>query len=374
MGTTPRRQFILEIGNYPPPMCGWALQTKLLVQELRQRGHVCEALNINENRKRKSHEYVDVQNGLDYFYKLLRFAWHGFCFHVHVNGESKKGYLLALNALLVGRLVGRPGLLTFHGGLPQAYFPHPKSRRVRSAFRLLFRLADRMTCDSAEIKQAIEGYGIEPERVAAIACFSTECLEFQPMSLAESIEAFLAKHHPVFFCYVSFRPEYRLQVLREAMARFRTSYPTAGFVWLGFPAKELPAAQAFVESWPEAEAQGLLLLGNFPHDEFLTLLGRSFACIRTPACDGVSASVLESLALGVPVVASENGRRPPGVTTYREEDAADLYAKLVYLVEHYAQVKAQTRLDRVEKNTERMADWVLNMPEPQAPKELVHVA
>lgn len=36
---------ILVIGNYPPPMCGWAMQTKLVVDELRRRAHVCEVLN-----------------------------------------------------------------------------------------------------------------------------------------------------------------------------------------------------------------------------------------------------------------------------------------------------------------------------------------
>src|SRR5580693_5815926 len=56
---------ILQIGNYPPPACGWAVQTKLLKQEIRRRGHACDVLNINESRKIKSAEYVDVQNGFD---------------------------------------------------------------------------------------------------------------------------------------------------------------------------------------------------------------------------------------------------------------------------------------------------------------------
>src|SRR5438876_1690012 len=82
---------ILQIGNYPPPACGWAMQTKLLVEELRRRGHVCQVLNINESRKKKSSEYVDVQNGFDYVYKLVRFAGKGYQFQVHVNGQSKTG-------------------------------------------------------------------------------------------------------------------------------------------------------------------------------------------------------------------------------------------------------------------------------------------
>lgn len=367
------RHKILQIGNYPPPLCGWAIQTKLLTEELRRRRQVCQVLNINENRKKKSPDYIDVQNGLDYLSKLFRFALAGYRFHVHVNAESPKGYLLALSALGVGRLVGRPALLTFHGGLPQTHFPRPESDPWCGAFRLLFRLAERLSCDSTDIKQAIEAYGVDPERIAAIPCFSAESLEFQPAPLPEGIEAFLATHHPVFFCYLSFRPEYRLPVLREAMTRFREKHPGAGFVWLGFPAKELPAVQDFIRQAPAAEASSLLLLGNLPHEEFLTLLTRCFACIRTPACDGVSASVLESLSLGVPVVASENGRRSPGVVTYRETDAADLCTRLEYVVENYAQVKNRTRLEQAENNTARMADWLLDASKPQAALELVHV-
>jgi len=51
---------ILQISNYPPPVCGWAIQTKFLVEEIRRRGIVCDVLNLNENHTRKSSEYTDV--------------------------------------------------------------------------------------------------------------------------------------------------------------------------------------------------------------------------------------------------------------------------------------------------------------------------
>src|ERR1044071_8543120 len=98
---------ILQIGNYPPPFCGWAMQTKLLAEEIRRRGHLCSVLNLNENRKRKSPDYIDVQGGVDYLWKLFRFAANGYRFQVHVNGQSKIGYILAMIAVLIGWLFGR---------------------------------------------------------------------------------------------------------------------------------------------------------------------------------------------------------------------------------------------------------------------------
>jgi glycosyltransferase involved in cell wall biosynthesis len=354
-----RRARILQIGNYPPPACGWAMQTKLLVEEIRRRGYVCRVMNINENRRRKSDEYIDVQGGLDYLRKLVRFAAQGYRFQVHVNGQSKKGYVLAFLAALVGRLWGHPAALSWRGGLQQKYFPRPADLCVGWAYRLLFRLSGQIVCNDSRVKRAIESYGLQPDRVVAIPGFSRQNLEFRPVPLARGVEAFLTSHRPVFFCYVSFRPEYRLPVLQGAMRRFWRRHPQAGFIWLGFPSKELPCARAVVDRWPRKEQQGLLLLGNLPHDAFLTLLARSFAYLRTPACDGVASSVLESLALGVPVVASENHGRPPGVITYREGDGVDLYEKLEFVTAHYESVKQQSRLQKAEDNIARTADWLL---------------
>jgi glycosyltransferase involved in cell wall biosynthesis len=367
---------ILQIGNYPPPFCGWVIQTQLLVEEIRRRGHLCDVLNINENRKKKSSEYVGVQNAFDYLQKVIGFALRDYRFQVHVNGQSKPGYILAFIASLVGRAAGKPVALSWHGGLQRRFFPRLEDHLPRWAFQLLFRLAGQISCNSMAVKRAIVRYGIESTRVAAIPGFSSRHLTFTKRSLSEPIEKFLGCHRPVFFCYVSFRPEYELPVLREAMSQVREHYPRAGFIWLGFPAKELPLAKAYVDGWPAHERGSLLLLGNLPHDEFLTLLGRSSAYVRTPTCDGVSASVLESLALGVPVVATENGHRPAGVMTYRAGDPTDLCAKLVTITSCHTRPTPEGQLEEAEDNIAKTVDWLLEnagrqIREPE--KSLVHV-
>src|ERR1700752_98980 len=135
---TGKKVRILQIGNYPPPMSGWAIQTKLVTDELRRRGYVCGVLKINENRTIKDPAYIDVQGGWDYVQKVLRHAFGGYRLNVHLNGMSKKGYLLALIAALAGRLVLRPAMVTFHGGLSQEYFPRHDTWSLHHAFRTLF--------------------------------------------------------------------------------------------------------------------------------------------------------------------------------------------------------------------------------------------
>lgn len=349
---------ILQIGNYPPPICGWAIQTKLVTEELRRRGHTCEVLKINENRQVKNPAYVDVQSAPDYLWKVVRYGISGYRLNVHVNAMSKKGYLLAMIAVLVGKILSRPTLVTFHGGLSQDYFPRHDSWKLYQAFQLLFRLAGAVACDSEEIKQAIEGYGIRSSKVMAIATFSPQYLHFEPAVIPAEAEEFLSRRRPVFFSYVSFRPEYRLETLREGMSLFRKKHPLAGFIWLGFPNKELSSAQKFMAAWPQEERDSLLLLGNLTHDQFLTLMTRCFAVLRTPACDGVAASVLEALALGVPVVASENGRRPAGVLTYADTSAEGMCDKLLDLVENYETVQAGLARAVPDDNVGHMADWL----------------
>jgi glycosyltransferase involved in cell wall biosynthesis len=349
---------VLQIGNYPPPMCGWGIQTLLVDQALRQRGEISAVLKINENRQVRSSDYIDVQGGADYIFKVVRYAARGYRLNAHVNGMSKKGYVLALIATVAGRLMGRTASITFHGGLSQDYFPRHDSWKLKQAFRLLFMLAGKIACDSLPIKEAIESYGIPAEKVTAIATFSNQYLSFTPAELSVEIESFLAAHDPAIFSYVSFRPEYRLDVVREGIKLLRKKYPKAGLIWLGFPEKEMAAAREFLASWPDEERAAVLLIGNLTHDQFLTLMTRCLVYLRSPACDGVAASVLEALTLKIPVVASENGRRPEGVVTYSDLDAADMCAKLEYVLEHWQEVKAQTHIPKSEDNVARMADWL----------------
>jgi peptidoglycan/xylan/chitin deacetylase (PgdA/CDA1 family)/glycosyltransferase involved in cell wall biosynthesis len=363
---------ILEIGNYPPPQCGWAMQTKLLTEELRRHGAACEVLNINESRKLKSPEYVDVQNGPDYLLKVIGFALRGYRPHTHVNAQSWEGYVLTMIANLAGRAVGRPAVMTFHGGASQRFFPRPDSYLLTLAYRLLFLSAGSVTCDSIEIEHAVKSYGTTRRPVFSVPCFSRQNLSFQQQVLAPDIEAFLQQRTPVFFCFLCFRPEYAIDSLLPGMNQFSQQYPRAGFIWLGFPAKEMSELQSFLSSLPGGKPENLLVLGNLDHDTFLTLLSRCFAYLRPHYRDGVSASVLESLAMGIPVIAAENGMRPSGVVSYDWRDANDLYSKLVHVVQNYEQVKAGLEQQDSDDNIERVAQWLL-MTE-RGTEKLIHAA
>src|SRR5690606_5436791 len=125
--------------------------------------------------------------------------------------------------------------------------------------------------------------------------------------------------------YVFFRPEFYIPTLIDAMARIVRTHPKAGLVIMGSDAGADPIREQIRRLDLDRHD---VLAGDQPHDAALTIMTTARMYIRTPRKDGVCSSVLEALALGVPVVASENGTRPASVVTYKATDPDDLAAKV----------------------------------------------
>lgn len=347
---------ILEIGNWPPPVCSWSMSLVGLRKELEARGWDCRVMNLNENRRVRSPEYIDVQSGWDYFWKVASLAWRGYAVHVRVNGETKKGYFLALAALLLARAAGRPALLTYGGGHQQSYFPAPKGSLRFLAFRLLFGIPQRIYCNSEAVKKVLLTTGIPAGRVEPIPHFSSHYVQFAPVPLPAGVEDFFRAHDGVFFSYVCFRKEFALGFLAEAMRRFRGGFPQVGFLLVGPWDREMDAMKAFLRE--EKLEDAVCVLGSVPHETFLTLLSRSLAYIRTPITDGICSSVLESLKLKVPVLCADNGTRPEGTKRWREGDLGSLLDLMSEAVRNHTAMVAEIPEIRLEDNAKKLADSI----------------
>jgi hypothetical protein len=84
---------------------------------------------------------------------------------------------------------------------------------------------------------------------------------------------------------------------------------------------------------------------------------------------------LESLALGNPVIASENGTRPQGVITYSENDAAELCDRMLRLIENHKAVREELT-NRAPlsggDNVGKMADWLSGTAATIPREEVTH--
>jgi glycosyltransferase involved in cell wall biosynthesis len=347
--TTSSTARILEVTSYPPPRAGWGIRVEFLKERLEQEGHECVVLNIGTSRAIPSTEYETVLSGGDFVRKVWRFSRQGFVVHAHANGDAIKGTLLALAAMLINRVHGRRPFLTFHAGAIQRYFPRQKSWRLAPLFWVLFAIPRQIICNSEAVKACIQGYGVPAEKIVPIAAFSRQYLEFVPAALPEALEQFYARYPSVVFTYIRLRPLFFPLTLVDAIAQLTARRQDVGVVLCGASGGHFePELRDEFERRIERHGIGdrICILEDLDHDAFLTALQRSMLYLRTPITDGVASSVLESIALGVPVVACENGTRPEGVLTYPADDARRMALAVEYVLEHHAEaVSAVSTLD-----------------------------
>lgn len=331
---------ILEITSYPPPRAGWGIRVEFLKKGLEAEGHRCVVLNIGTSRAIPSTEYETVLSGSDFVQKVWRYARQGYVVHAHANGDAPKGLLLALLGEIIGLVSGRRCYLTFHAGVIQRYFPREKAWWLAPVFWLVFTIPRRIICNSEAVKAKIRGYGIPARKIVPIAAFSKQYLEYVPSPLPAPLTAFFDRYPHVVFTYVRMRPLFFPLTLIDGMARVVSRRPDAGLVLCGI------SGHMDEGVWESVQARirhhglddHICSLEDLDHDAFLTTLRRSTLYLRTHIADGVASSVLESLVLGVPVVACENGTRPRGVLTYPAEDYEQMAQRVEYVIENRAKI------------------------------------
>jgi glycosyltransferase involved in cell wall biosynthesis len=331
---------LVEVAAYPPPMGAWSQRIEFVAAAWRARGHRCVLMNIGPSRKLEDPRYLNVRGAWDFVRQVLKAAARGHTIHTHTNAKGVKGTLLALAAQLIAFPFGRRCVLTFHAGLKQEYFPRTGRLFLDSLLWLTFRTPRAVICNSPEMKRRIAlDYGVAEERIHAIPAFCPAYMETEIGPLPAAVAAFAARHRPLLVSYVYFfHPEFAADLMIRAAGELRRSFSELGLVIMG--------SKQYAEDYlPLIDELGLaehiLLAGNLPRSEFLAVLRAAALYLRTPLGDGVASSVLEALSLGVPVVASDNGTRPPGCVLFRPGDLEDMVEKLSHVLRHRDEVAAR---------------------------------
>jgi glycosyltransferase involved in cell wall biosynthesis len=330
---------LLEIGPYPPPNSGWSVRIKYLKDSFDMIGHDCKVLNLGKTRYIKSDKYIDVQNGIDYVIKLIVLRFKGYHFHVHINAQAVKGPILSLIAILISILTFKRAALTFHGGYKQLYFPKRNAGKVYWIIYLNFLLSKVIICNDEAIKQLINKYGIfiGEKKIYPIQAFSVQYFNYNKTKLSQKVEEYVNRKKNIICCYAVLRKGFFLEIL---IGFLKKQGPETGIILTGIRNVEDKEISDYYLQLKELEKKGtILLVDNLDHNQFMTLLSKSKIYLRTYVSDGVASSVLESLALKVPVVASDNGRRPHGVIVYDAEDVYDLESKIKYVLANNDKVK-----------------------------------
>jgi len=311
---------VLLVGPCPPPHGGVSVHVARAAEELRGAGIDCRILNTDRNAPPDPH-YLSVRSRLELVRSVLAHAQRGWTVHVHVCGHNLKAWILALGCGLAARLGGGRSLLSLHSGMTGRFLR--ASLPARLLVRLVYRVYSRVVCVSAEIRDVIERLGARGGRLVVQPAFLP--VDASPGAPPLRLRNWMRLRGPLLSTATGFGPEYGFELLVEAVARLRLSYPGIGLVVMG-TGERAAAAKDLVER--ERLTRSIFLAGDLPHHDCLSVMSCSALFVRPSLADGDAVSVREALALGVRVVASDAAERPDGTTLCAAGSVDDLVAKI----------------------------------------------
>lgn len=301
---------ILLVGPAPPPHGGISVHVSGICKQLVGAGVECAILDTSV-----------IPDRLRFAMELASYAARGWTIHLHTNGHNRNSWMLALLCGIAGKCNGRC-VLTLHSGMMPDYVTtcSPPFRKL-TAFAC--GLYSRIICVGPALRDAAIALGTPAERTEIAPAFLAA--ENPETPLEPRLLDWIEQRRPLLSTALFFRPEYGFDLLIEGILRLRRRYPALGCLVMGSGEQSAEAEQRVREAGLENE---VLLLGDVDHDTCLALMCRSDVFVRPTLQDGDSMSVREALALGIPVVASRVGSRPPGAILFQPDDVGDMVSKL----------------------------------------------
>jgi len=306
---------VVEIGPYPPPNGG--VQTNLvdIRNYLRKQGCSCEVINITRHRREDADGVYYPRSALELVRLLLRLRYD--VLHLHIGGHfSARLQALCLVCCL---MPGSKAVLSFHsGGYPSS--PAGKTAGPRTLRGWVLRRFDGVIAVNREIADLFARFGVPAARVRLIPPYAVSP-PGEETPLPDELARFFAERRPRLITVGLLEPEYDLPLQIDAMASLLERHPDAGLAILGSGSLEGMLRER-IASKPYRDR--ILLCGDVDHEATLRAIARSDIVLRTTLYDGDSVSVREALALGTPVIATDNGMRPAGVRLIPAREPAKL--------------------------------------------------
>ena len=316
---------VVQLGPYPPPHGG--VQTNLVAirDYLRRHGHTCDAVNLTRFRG-VERDGVYYPQGAP---ALMRHLWRlpADILHLHFGGDLT-ARLLGL-ALFCSLLPGRKTVLTFHsGGYPGS--PAGLTATPRTLRGFVLRRLDGLIGVNPQIAALFRKFGVKDARIRTILPYVVEPPD-RALQMPERLADFLQTHSPVMLTVGLLEPEYDLPMQIDCMQQILQQHPRAGLLIAGAGSMEAEL-RTHIASKPYAAS--VLLYGDMPHAATLRATLECDLLLRTTRFDGDSVSVREALYLGTPVIATDNGMRPPGLRLIPASDPKSLIAAVLEMLAH----------------------------------------
>jgi glycosyltransferase involved in cell wall biosynthesis len=290
------------------------VQTHLVaLHEFLQRRRVpCSVINITRHRKPQGDGIYYPRNGVELIRLLARLRYD--VIHLHFGGNLTPR-LLALT-LVCCAMPRAKAILTFHsGGYPLSPIGRAATRRTLRGFVL--RRLDRVVGVNAELMDMFRRFGVAPSRLRLIppyalpasASASSDGIAF-PNGF-HRLHQFFEAHDPVLLTVGGLEPEYGIPAQVEMLGLLRQTFTNAGLAIIGGGSME---AEIRANVAAKDYSNHVLVCGDVPHAATLTAISKCDLMLRITHYDGDSIAVREALSAGTPVLATDNGMRPDGVS------------------------------------------------------------
>lgn len=330
---------VIQLGPFPPPYGGVQANLVAIREYLRQEGIDSGVVNLTRHRGTPGGTVFFPDTALKTARILLRLPTR--ILHLHIGGSVP--LRMAALGLFCTLIPGRRTVLTFHSG------GYPSSREGKSAsawsFRgFVFRRFDRIIVVNEQLADVFRRYGVLPKRIRLIYPYAVDRNEMAS-SLSVPLEHFYQSHDRILLSVGLLEPEYDLSLQIEVLERVLQRYPNAGLVIIGSGTLE---SQLRSQISSKAYSRHILLAGDVPHPQTLRAIHEADALLRTTLYDGDAISVREALCLGTPVIATDNGMRPPGPRLIPARNADALYSAIIEGLSGDPEHVARTSLSGVE--------------------------
>ncbi|HET6891696.1 MAG TPA: glycosyltransferase, partial [Pyrinomonadaceae bacterium] len=184
----------------------------------------------------------------------------------------------------------------------------------------VFRRFDCIIAVNVQIAEMFERFGVSRSRIRLIEPHSV-VEQRRDLEFPAPLKAFIESHDPLLLTVGLLERHYDLTMQIDVLEEIRKRWPLAGLVIIGSGSKEKELTEHVAS---KSYAAHVLVCGDVEHHLTLRAIEECDLFLRTTLYDGDSIAVREALHFGVPVIATANGMRPPGVHLVPVSDASAL--------------------------------------------------
>lgn len=299
---------VLQLGPYPPPEGGVSRNMLAIRDKLVAEGHTCSIIATTRGSAVAADDAVFRPKKLLEFLRLLR-SINCDILHLHVGGDvTSRVMALVLACTAAGN--GKK-ILSIHSGA----FPLSKAAvqaKPRSFRSHIFKRYDRIIVSNEAIESVFHRYGVAPQNVRMIMPYVLGEPD-EDATIPEQYSRFYIEHSPVLLSVGGLEPDYDPLFQIDSMKKILAQFPNAGLMLVGDGSMRSEVEKAVIAS---GYSERICVAGNVEHATTLHLIRDADVFVRTTLFDGDSISIREALFLGTPVVATDNGMRPRGVSLF----------------------------------------------------------